>query len=220
MELKGKKINFLGDSITQGSGLSADDKHFFDVLKDRCSLAAARNYGVGGSRIARQISPNPGEPKDWDFCYRSQLMDDDADVVVVFGGTNDYGHGDAPLGSMSDRTDLTFYGALHVLFAGLIRKYPDATIVVMTPTHRGYESSPYGDGSRRAGDKAPLKKYVEIIREVAEYYSVPLLDLYAVSGMQPEIEENRVRYMPDGLHPNDAGHVLIANRLEGFLKTL
>ena len=220
MELKGKKINFLGDSITDGVGISAPDKHFFDILKDRCGLAEVRNYGVSGSRIARQVNPNPGEAKDWDFCYRSQLMDDDADAVVIFGGTNDYGHGDAPLGTMSDRTDLTFYGALHVLFTKLIKKYPSGTIVMMTPAHRTNEYSPYGDGSRRAADKAPLKKYVEIIREVAEYYSIPVLDLYAMGGMQPEIEENRVRYMPDGLHPNDAGHVLIANRLEGLLKAL
>ncbi len=26
-------------------------------------------------------------------------MDSDADVVVVFGGTNDFGHGDAKLGT-------------------------------------------------------------------------------------------------------------------------
>ena len=220
MELKGKKMNCLGDSITEGHGLSASGKHFFTILKERCGLAEARNYGVGGSRIARQTNPNPGEAKDWDFCYRAQFMDDDADIITVFGGTNDYGHGDAPLGCMSDRTDLTFYGALHVLFRRLINKYPAATIIVFTPTHRGYENSPYGDGSRRAGEKAPLKKYVEIIREVAQFYSLPVLDLYAMGGMQPDIDVNRVRYMPDGLHPNDAGHELIADRLEGLLKSL
>ena len=47
----------------------------------------------------------------------------DADGVVVFGGTDDFGHGDAPIGTPSDRTYDTFYGACHVLFSKLIEKY-------------------------------------------------------------------------------------------------
>jgi len=219
MELKGLKVNFLGDSITWGVGISAPDKHFYDILKERCGLAEVRNYGVSGSRIARQIQPNPDEPKDWDFCYRAMQMDDDADMIVIFGGTNDFGHGDAPIGEMSDRTDKTFYGALHVLLSSLIKKYPDATIVYMTPTHRCNEDNLRGDGWKKH-DYGTLKEYVDIIREVTEYYSIPTLDLFAMGGIQPKIEENRVRYMPDGLHPNDAGNALIAARLEGFLRSL
>ena len=45
------------------------------------------------------------------------------DTVFVFGGTNDYGHGDAPIGGFTDRTPDTFYGACHYLFSGLIKKY-------------------------------------------------------------------------------------------------
>lgn len=33
MELKGKKINFLGDSITEGCGTTKNDKIFLNVLK-------------------------------------------------------------------------------------------------------------------------------------------------------------------------------------------
>ena len=45
-------------------------------------------------------------------------------------GTNDFGHGDAPLGSFSDRTPYTFYGACHLLMESLINKYPASTIFV------------------------------------------------------------------------------------------
>lgn len=38
-------------------------------------------------------------------------MDDDADIIFVLGGTNDY-WSNVQLGSMSDDTDTTFYGAL------------------------------------------------------------------------------------------------------------
>ena len=52
MELKNKKINFLGDSITQGVGTTEDKYIYLNVMKNECGLAAARNYGISGTRIA------------------------------------------------------------------------------------------------------------------------------------------------------------------------
>ena len=218
MELKGKKINFLGDSITQGYGTSSIEKTFWNVLKVNAELAEARGYGIGGTRFAEQR--NKREPIDsLDFCARYNEMDDDADAVVVFGGTNDYGHGDAPIGCESDRTSATFWGACHCLMQGLIEKYPAAVIVIMTPLHRLYEENPHPD-DRKQDISAPLCEYVDIIKKVAEFYSLPVLDLWAMSGIQPKVDIIREKYCPDGLHPNDAGHIIIANRLDGFLKTL
>ena len=212
MELKGKKINFLGDSITQGVGTACEAEIYLNLIKEQEGLAEARNYGISGTRIARQ--QEGGDDYGGAYSVRYPVMDDDADVVVVFGGTNDYGHGNAPIGSFDDRTVDTYYGACHVLMEGLINKYPAATIVFMTPLHRLEENRPSD------GNGLPLKKYAEIIREVAEHYAIPVLDLYSVSGIQPCVEVNRLRYCPDGLHPNGEGHKLMASRLAGFLKTL
>ena len=65
-----------------------------------------------------------------------------------------------------------------------------------------------------------LKTYVNIIREMAEYYSLPVLDLYAESGIQPKVDAIREKFCPDGLHPNDAGHVLLANKIYAYLRSL
>jgi lysophospholipase L1-like esterase len=61
---------------------------------------------------------------------------------------------------------------------------------------------------------------VDILRETARYYSLPVLDLFAVSGIQPEVETSRQTYMPDGVHPNDAGHRLLAELMAAFLRAL
>ena len=58
----------------------------------------------------------------------------------------------------------------------------------------------------------------QLILEVAAYYSIPVLDLYRNSGISPEITAMREAYMPDGLHPNDSGHAIIARKLAAFLK--
>ena len=217
MELKGLKINVLGDSITEGVGTSCREHRFGELLMERYG-AIVRNYGISGTRIARQKTPSWFN-LDFDKHYVSRIdgMEPDADVVLVFGGTNDFGHGDALLGEMSDRTDTTFYGALHALFISLINKYPASKIVMLTPMHRLNEDNPRGDGGKPE-DVAPLRTYVNIIREVAEYYSIPVLDLFAESGITPKVDVLKERYMPDGLHPSDAGNEVLCELIANFIR--
>lgn len=214
MELKGKKINFLGDSITEGHGTSdCATKPYHAVLKANVGLAEARNYGIGGTKIAR-LPVITDNPFDKDFNLRVEKMDKDADAVVVFGGTNDYGHATIPLGKLEDRDIHTFYGAMHTLCLYLIKNYTDKPIVFMTPLHRLQEEKLNNDISR------PLHDFVNAIREVCELYSIPVLDLYKEGGMPGNVWAWCEKYMPDGLHPNDAGHVLIAHKLQKFLENL
>ena len=47
MELTGKKINFLGDSITEGCCATSPEKGYVDVMTRKYRLTEARNYGIG-----------------------------------------------------------------------------------------------------------------------------------------------------------------------------
>ena len=217
MELRGKTINVLGDSITQGAGASSPETCYCAVLANMFSVKV-NNYGVGGTRIARQ-NPYTDDPYDQDFCLRVRDMDKNADAVVVFGGTNDYGHGNAPLGKMSDRTPATFYGACHDLMNYLVENYTDKPILICTPLRCHGENNPRMDEADTVGPKT-LLTYRNAILEVALYYSLPVLDLYAVSGMQPELQVVRERLMPDGLHPSDAGHRILARKIGMALQML
>ena len=220
MELKGKKINFLGDSITEGVGASEYARCYLEQFA-AATGAICRNYGISGTRIAKRRVPYDIPEFDRYYASRVPEMDPDADIVVVFGGTNDYGHGDAPLGVFTDRTPDTFYGACHYLMRGLMNRYCGKPVVIMSPLHRMHENDPAGDGTdRKLEVRAPLSRYREILLEVAAYYALPVLDLYATSGMQPAHDICRERLMPDGLHPSDEGHAIIAHRLGKFLELL
>ena len=54
MDLTGKKVWFLGDSITEGVGTSCAEARFSEVLKKNANLGEIRNYGISATRIARQ----------------------------------------------------------------------------------------------------------------------------------------------------------------------
>ena len=211
MELKNKKVFFLGDSITEGVGASCPECGFVSVF-GQISGAEVKNYGAAGTRIARQTNCTTPEWDSNDFMTRVDNMEENADAVFVLGGTNDYGHGDAEIGSFDSRSEYTFYGAMHILCNKLISKYPSAEIVFATPLHRCDE-----DGNSK---NASLKQYADIIKEVAEFYGFPVLDLFGTSGIQPKVDIIKEKYMPDGLHPSDAGAKKIANRICGFLKSL
>lgn len=217
MDLQGKKVLFLGDSITEGHGTSSAENGFVSVF-EKMSGATAVNYGIGGTRIAKQTAKSADANHDRDFIERADEMESEADAVVVFGGTNDYGHGDALLGNFQSDDEYTFYGAMHSLCKKLINKYPKSNIVFMTPLHRLDESVLKFKEDAKNG--VTLKVYVDIIKEIAGYYGLPVLDLFNTSGMQPNVDIIREMYMPDGLHPSDAGAKKLAERVYSFMKAL
>ena len=137
-----------------------------------------------------------------------------ADIIVVFGGTNDHGHGDAPMGTETDRTPGTFIGACHFLFSRLPNQFPGAIIVVLTPLHRMGENIPKGERGWL------LRDYVRVIRDTAAFYGLPLLDLFETSVIRANDPEIAAKLTTDGLHPNDLGHEILAGEIGDFLKGL
>lgn len=213
MELKGIKMGVLGDSITQGVGVTDLSNMYYNRLQRECGIRELYVDGISGTRIARQRKPSEEPTFDLDFVSRIDKIDEDCDLVVVFGGTNDFGHGDAPIGTPDDRTVDTFWGACHVLCEKLINRFPKSQLVYMGPLHRMTEANPNWQGK-------VLEDYIAILKTVTRKYSIPFLDMMAVSGIAPQMEIHRELYMPDGLHPNDVGQGLIAAKLKGFLQSL
>lgn len=214
MELKGKRITFLGDSITEGWGTTCTEARYDNVLARRAELGSTYADGIGGTRIAHQRCASADPRQDLCFCGRAAAYDMAGDVIVVFGGTNDYGHGNAPFGADGNRTPDTFCGAVDCLMRTLTSKYPDARIVFMTPTRRQYGEMPSPVTGRTLGE------YAAAIGRAGKRHGIPVLDLYNSLPLDPDREEDRLRYTTDGLHPNDAGHELIARALHDFLSSL
>ncbi len=212
MELNNRKVAVLGDSITQGVGV--------EDLNNLYHARLARKFGwdlyvdgISGTRITPQLKPSEEPSFDKDFISRVPGIPADSEIVVFFGGTNDYGHGDAPFGQWGDETPETFCGAVYYFMKSLIEQAPDAVFCIMTPLHRITEDE-------LTLNNRPLADYVEIIRKTAEFFALPVLDLYKMAGLQPRVPVIQEKYVPDGLHPNDDGQAVLAARLEGFLKCL
>ena len=184
------KINFLGDSITWGAGASVRANSYVMLVGSMLGCEVC-NYGVGGTRIATQRVPSDVAMYDEHFMLRAEKMGD-ADFVFAFGGTNDYGHGDAELGKMGDRSEYTFYGAFYNLATYLIDKYGRDKVCFILPIPRYNQNCPLGSPERQsmerfAGTEIHLfGEYVEAEREILSSLSVNYLDF---SDIFPEPKE-------------------------------
>ena len=218
MELKGKKIAFLGDSITEGYGASSVEQTYWNIL-GRETGAEVFGYGVGGTTIAKRNFPLPDPKTNQYFGSRVEGMIEDADIIVIFGGTNDFGGSDPAFGQMEDRRLDTFYGGYHLLIQQLMARYPEGQIVLMTPLHRLTEDEgTYNEQDGRRG--GTLVEYVDAIIEIAGYYGLPVIDMFRTCPIQPRVQSQRTALMPDGVHPNDAGHRVVADRLINAMQAL
>lgn len=211
--MKNKTILFLGDSITEGA-VTNDDKNRYVNVVGALSGANVVNYGVGGTRIARQKDGNI--IYNYDFNLRVEIMQDQADYVVVFGGVNDYGHGTAPLGDENDESVYTFYGAVKSLLSKLKAKYCKSKIVVVLPLN----SAMHEPEKIKNGIKVTLSDYREIVRKIATDNKLSVCDLTNVKELNPLIDESNKKYFYDGLHPNDEGHKVLGKLIYEHLKTL
>ena len=204
-------IDFFGDSITEGACASRQDKCFVERVGQILNCQVI-NHGIGGSRFAHQTKKSIDPRIDLDFCYRLKDLNKNADLVFVFGGTNDYGHGDAPIGNKEDNSPDTFYGACNYIASNLLKIYKREQITFILPFYRLDEDNPFGDGSK---DKPSLtlEGYRNIIKEVLNKYEITCLDFRKEIG---KAENNPL--LQDGLHPNDKGHELVAQLLVNYIK--
>ncbi len=232
---KGKKVVGLGDSITWGFTPRNDiaDPNYPNggtqldswlVLLAGALEMSYQNYGISGSTLAYHATRNP-------MCRRYTSMADDADLIIVMGGTNDFRNGIA-LGQFSDSTDATYYGALHVLCLGLIDKYyiqqglevgSRKQIMFMTPLKILDPNT--------GGLDTDIEPYCQAVKEVCAYYAIPVFDAYNESGITPHIlrtvqgeaEGYTGMYNPlitDGTHPTQDGQRKFAGRVAGFVQQL
>ncbi len=213
--LNGLKIGFLGDSITNGVGASDTSKSYVGLMSGEFGAGNVTNYGINGSLIASsssaQVAANP-------MSVRYSNMSNDLDIVVVYGGTNDWYYGTAWGNEDSTDTD-TFLGALNVLMAGLVEKYCGKEIFFITPMSSSYSNKNTDNVNPDTGKT--MLDYRNAIIERAAYHAIPVIDLYAICNMDvAHNASNKTYYSSDGVHPNDAGHKRVHDRIVTFISNI
>lgn len=231
----GKKIAFLGDSITDAAHIGTT-RNYWQFLAEMLDFTPLV-FGINGQNwgdIPSQIG-------------NLQKSGTDADAIIVFAGTNDYNSG-CPIGDWWEYRDettnangiicqrrrrlpcfdnTTFCGRINVALDLLKKNYPHRQIIVLTPVHRGFAA--FSEENIQPEESYPnrlglyLDTYVDKLKECGDIWSVPVINLYALSGLYPMQKEYAAYFADAGtdlLHPNIMGHWRIAQTLYYQLKSL
>ena len=225
---EGARVAFLGDSITDASQIGTTNDVYWNNLKDILGIEAYV-YGVGGHKMdnivgqAERLESEHGQ---------------DVDAIIIFVGTNDF-FANVPVGEWYafSTTDVevsgpavqqrryreliydnsTFKGRTNIVMRWLKSHYPDKQIIFLTPLHRGYayfraDNIQPSESYANAGGYF-IDDYVAAIKELANVWAVPVIDLNSISGLYP-LSDAQVNYFrnkdTDRLHPNTPGHLRMA----------
>lgn len=215
----GKKVCFLGDSITAHG--------FYIDGFSKATGADCINAGVSGTTM---VMSDDGSANT--FEQRLAALSDDVDALVIAGGVNDFRVDTCLFGQLSDGAQAglyTFYAGLHRLFSAAANKYFGKPVAVMTPMHNldnpqwgaiNYPEFTVASSGAITFRTNPasgktLAEYVEAIKEVSAFYSMPVIDAYAESGMCPSLTSQQGTWYNTGdlLHPNLDGGLKIGRFL-------
>lgn len=180
----------LGDSITIGSSARIP---YPMVLSSRFNVSLT-NIAVHGNKVLNVITGQiPKVPIGF------------SGIITVLIGINDVTHGtvigdtDAVLAKNYDDlvAGASFSESYRYLMETLQRNCPEATLCGINILFSSHGQS-------------GVDNYRAAISKICEKLSVPLFNIHKTAGLVPN---NYTLFMPDGLHPNDAGHKRLARAL-------
>jgi len=114
----------------------------------------------------------------------------------------------------------TYRGRINIAIDKVKRMYPTKQIILMTPIHRAqfYRSEKNWQCTEDYTNQCGiyLEEYINSIKEAGNIWALPVIDLNAISGLFPMMDEYAQFFSDkdtDRLHPNDKGHERIARTL-------
>jgi len=200
---KPTRIVCLGDSVTKGARSGVEPSDTFCAVLQKMLDSSQRpieviNSGIGGHTTKDALAR----------FERDVLAHEPATVVIMFGLNDSW----IDAGKSASRLTVDQYrGNLQAMLSELKRR--DIKVVLMTPNPALAPMYP-------AERNLTLKPYVDVVRELARSEHLELIDLYArfaelaLEGVDPNT------LFTDAMHPNPAGHRLIAELLAPRLRPL
>ena len=197
---KGMTAAFVGDSITNGAELQKGDMIYWQIVSANLELGEITGMGVNGSCYSTKSEFGLDHQP---LMTRYQKIPQ-ADLIFIALGCNDFGR-NTPMGTIEDKEDISFYGAMNFILDQLATQCPDSQIVLLTPIPRP------SLGVNKLNLK--LRDYADAIIAVGQARQIPVVDMLTLTA--PNFPEG---LFVDGVHPDKFGHQVMAQTLQTWLE--
>lgn len=205
--LQGKKIVCIGDSIVKGQGYNGDtkgNKSYVDMIAEKNNMTCI-NYAVSGATIMSGTNETV-----FHICDNIEIMDEDADYIIVGGGYNDHIYR-GTIGSLTDdyTSEITntsrIIGGTEYMCRKLLERYEGKKILFVF-SHK-IKDTPYTKINDYNNGSHTMTEVHDAIESVLKKYSIPYCDLYNTSCFNTAIS-SYLKYTAnnDGTHPTKEGY--------------
>lgn len=213
-----KTMSVMGDSISNGFVSGKDqievEKRYYGIAASKHNMIIGNCSTINGTTIS-----STGNSSDT-FISRVDMLDENADLIIIAGGTNDYALG-TPLGSLNDKQDTSFYGALYVLCQKLSSKFFDKKVVFITPVNRrnanGFNATYETYSSKTSGTLQDYRDAITII--AGNEFGFTVID-GAQLGLNALNSDTFSYQFGDTVHLNENGHKIMGESLANKLYTI
>lgn len=237
--LYGKKWAVCGDSFTDGvTNSTLPDGKYAGFKKVYPYFIGNRNnmdivkFFNGGQTLAFPVEPgdftnsltNPSGARYY------QNIPADVDYITIYLGINDANHAEGssidgedttgviPIGTITDNTTASYYGAWNVVLSWLIANRPNAHIGIIVTNGNAYSDN-----------------YRQAQITIAQKYGIPYIDLNGdertpamlrtsnpniASAVKTALIQKWAVDPSSNTHPNDAAHEFESTFIENFLRSI
>lgn len=193
-----EKVLVLGDSIS-ADYYGSYTKWVTRLVEEGFFPADTTNDSIHATGFVAQYTAEGDADNDFLHRIEAVAQKDAYDLVVVFGGINDYIQA-IPMGESGGDKTANFIPAVDAFFAYLVENFPQARIVVLSPLRT------YNVYANTVGHYQT--EYADYIRQVAKSYCLPILNLTEESGFCPfqDTFKSMWTLIPDGYGDGDGVH--------------
>lgn len=229
----------LGDSKTDfnNNGVNRPDNYPY-WIQQRNPKITLQNLGSAGGMITNERVETAGSSTIlYPSIYtKATQITGTPDIITVAGGYNDWNWA-VTLGTFT--TDIsgydtstaanvpssgatfplknTFYTGVFRLAKYLTERFPTTPILWITP----FPTTSKNNGGANGWNVClPLSDYVQAIKDVCAYFSIPVCDMYTAGGLTPFTSSNLSTYWrsSDGVHPNGEGSKIYSYKIERMMR--
>lgn len=183
--------------------------------------AFAENNWTKQIAAANYLKENAGDDNTAIINEVKEILPTDVDIVTIFAGTNNIYGGDESLGTPGNLDNKKLAGGLSIAIEKLLQANPKLAIYIFTPLPRylGDNWSEWDDANFSDNfNNGQLVKICKTITDTAQYYHVPVCDMYYSIGWNKFNWSNFFQYTNDGTHPLK-GFMQIGKKMLSYIES-